>query len=218
MGVLSTVVRFRQNDCGRSDGGWGDSFRMTLRVRRIRNAGTGFAFLWGGTRNQAKGAVLIESGAYGKAAEAVREKLLAMMIFEHRIPMAGGPGGAHAGDRSAQDGLREQPTEPSRVRKLLSGATLSALAAAMTRSTTRQVVTYHTATVGILGGVVCTPVISVLAWVGMVLPQNAALHQIAPMLMTAALVWLALAIILAHACRPSRERRGSIPLSGRVLK
>ncbi len=77
---------------------------------------------------------------------------------------------------------------------------------------------YHAATASILGGVVCTPLISVVAWVGMVLPEKATLHQLAPVLMTAALVWLALAITLAHACRPARERRTSGALSDSILK
>src|SRR5690242_14177601 len=115
-----------------------------------------------------------------------------MMIFEHRIPMAGGARDARGGDQSAQDGARKPSTQPGRGPKLLASDTLSALVAALARSTTRQVVMYHAATVGILGGVVCTPLISVVAWVGMVLPAQATLHQLAPMLMTAALVWLAL--------------------------
>ena len=136
-----------------------------------------------------------------------------MMIFEHHIPMAGEPGGA----RGNNHGPSEQSNEPTRARRLLSAALFSAVISALARSTTRQVVVYHAATVGILGGVVCTPVISVLAWVGMVLPEKATLHQLAPMLMTAALVWLALAIVLAHVCRPSRQRRGSGALSNGIL-
>jgi cobalamin biosynthesis protein CobD/CbiB len=77
---------------------------------------------------------------------------------------------------------------------------------------------YHAATAGILGGVVCTPLISVVAWVGMVLPERTTLHQLAPILMTSALVWLALAIMLAHACRPARERRTSRPLADGILE
>jgi hypothetical protein len=40
----------------------------------------------------------------------------------------------------------------------------------------------------------------------MVLPARTPLHQMAPGLMTAALVWLALAIIGAHAFRPDRRQ------------
>lgn len=136
-----------------------------------------------------------------------------MMIFQHRIPLVGEPRSVRGSELSALDGASEQSVGPSRGRRALSAETFSALGAALARSTTRQVVMYHAATVGILGGVVCTPLISVVAWVGMVLPETATLHQLAPVLMTTALVWLALAIILAHACRPARERRMPGPLS-----
>src|SRR5690348_10167758 len=119
-----------------------------------------------------------------------------MMIFQHRIPLAGEPRHVSGSELSARDSASEQSAGMSRARRLFAGAAFSMLAAALTRSTTRQAVMYHAATASILGGVVCTPLISAVAWVGMVLPEQTTLHQIAPILMTAALVWLALAITL----------------------
>ncbi len=68
------------------------------------------------------------------------------------------------------------------------------------------------ANVCVLGGVVGAPCISILAWVGMALPTKAPLHQAAPTLMTGALIWLALAIVGAHAFRLDR-RDGADTLS-----
>jgi hypothetical protein len=64
------------------------------------------------------------------------------------------------------------------------------------------------ANITVLGGILAAPIVSVVAWVGMVLPTTALLHQWAPGLMTVALIWLALAIVGAHAFRQDRlERR-----------
>jgi len=57
----------------------------------------------------------------------------------------------------------------------------------------------------ILGGILAAPVVSMVAWVGMVLPGKALLHQIAPALMTTALIWLAAAIVGAHVVRLRRR-------------
>lgn len=128
-----------------------------------------------------------------------------MTIFQHRIPLSGGPRDARESGFDAQDSASEHSARSSRIRRLLTQVAHSAVVTTLTGPAARQVVVRHAATVGILGGIVCTPVISVAAWVGMVLPAQAALHQIAPALMTTALVWLALAIILAHACRPHQD-------------
>jgi hypothetical protein len=69
----------------------------------------------------------------------------------------------------------------------------------------RQWIASAAANVCILGGIIAAPVISIVAWVGMILPTKAPLHQMAPSLMTGALIWLALAIIGAHAFRVDRR-------------
>lgn len=140
-----------------------------------------------------------------------------MTIFQHRIPLAGGPRGTRESEPHAQDGASGQSADISRARRLLAQCSSSALVTALAGSTTRKIVAHHAATVGILGGIICTPVISGAAWVGMVLPAQAALHQMAPALMTTALVWLALAIILAHACRPNQERQSLGHVTDRLM-
>lgn len=53
--------------------------------------------------------------------------------------------------------------------------------------------------VAVVGGIVAAPLLSVAAWVGMVLPAGAPLHQASPALFIGAMIWLAAAFIFAHA-------------------
>lgn len=187
--------------------------------------GTGFAFQL--ATNQEHTSVALESfvgvaGARGKVAGAAREKRQAMMIFQHRIPLSGGARHSRGNDRGAQDSASEQYMEATRARRFVerrfvARTSFGALFEALAGPTTRRFVLHHAASVGILGGILCTPAISVLAWVGMVLPAKAALHQLAPVLIATALVWLALAIILAHACRPTQGRQPLDRLSEPII-
>lgn len=61
------------------------------------------------------------------------------------------------------------------------------------------------ANVCIVGGVIAAPIVSVLAWIGMVLPEQSILHHAANVLFAVALVWLALAIVGAHAQASERH-------------
>ncbi len=62
----------------------------------------------------------------------------------------------------------------------------------------------------VLGGILAAPVVSLIAWLGLVLPENTGLHRIAPVLFGAALIWLCLAILGAHARGGERGKvRGS---------
>lgn len=54
-------------------------------------------------------------------------------------------------------------------------------------------------TLCIAGGVLAAPLVSLVAWLGMVLPERSLLHQSAPVLFAASLLWLTLAIVGAHA-------------------
>lgn len=55
--------------------------------------------------------------------------------------------------------------------------------------------------IAIVGGIVAAPIISVVAWVGVILPVHAPLHQAAPPLFIGALLWMTMAFISAHARR-----------------
>lgn len=171
---------------------------------------------WCGLRELKVGRIVLvhEVGGFGKAAEAVRGESLAMMIFQHRIPWSGGlrcgdrrgPGALGAADEMPGQAL---PRDDGSSGLLLwgIGPALLALLTGQSSQAARQWLTHTAANVCILGGIVCSPFISMLAWVGMVLPTQAALHQLAPVLMTASLIWLALAIIAAHACRSDVKRK-----------
>jgi hypothetical protein len=51
----------------------------------------------------------------------------------------------------------------------------------------------------VVGGFLAAPVVSLVAWVGILLPPRIFLHQLAPTLFAIALVWVALGLISAHA-------------------
>jgi len=63
------------------------------------------------------------------------------------------------------------------------------------------------ANVCVLGGILATPVLALIAWVGILLPTSFPLHRAAPGLVVGALAWLALAIIGAHAFGVRRPPR-----------
>lgn len=53
-------------------------------------------------------------------------------------------------------------------------------------------------TVCVLGGFILAPVLTLTAWVGMVLPAHMPLHQISTLLFIVALVWIGAALVGAH--------------------
>jgi hypothetical protein len=112
------------------------------------------------------------------------------------VPGTTGSGSARGRFRGARSG-----------QQALMWNAMAALLTAATGSTTRQMLAHSLANVCILGGIVGAPIISVLAWIGMVFPDTTPLHQAAPTLMTGALIWLALAIIGAHAFRLDRREK-----------
>ncbi len=67
----------------------------------------------------------------------------------------------------------------------------------------------------VLGGVTVTPVLSILGWVGLMLPIDSALHQIATALLCVAMIWLGFALVVAHTVRGEARdqcrRRGAPP-------
>jgi len=53
----------------------------------------------------------------------------------------------------------------------------------------------------VLGGVTMTPVLSILGWVGLMLPIDSAMHQVATALLCVAMIWLGFALVVAHTLR-----------------
>lgn len=70
----------------------------------------------------------------------------------------------------------------------------------------RQGVLHVLLNVCVLGGIFAAPLVSVVAWIGLLLPSHAALHQLAPTLVCGSLIWFSLAIAGAHAFRGDRTR------------
>ena len=54
------------------------------------------------------------------------------------------------------------------------------------------------ATLCVLGGFVAAPLLTVLAWIGLVMPADAPLHHAAETIFVIAIVWLGLAFVSAH--------------------
>jgi hypothetical protein len=70
----------------------------------------------------------------------------------------------------------------------------------------------------VLGGVTMTPVLSILGWVGLMLPIDSAMHQIATALLCVAMIWLGFALVAAHTLRGDardESRRSGPPPSAR---
>jgi hypothetical protein len=81
-------------------------------------------------------------------------------------------------------------------RAKLAIATLATLLPA--RDFQRQWLGMVLANVCIVGGVVGAPAVSLMGWIGMALPARTSLHAASPILFTASLLWLCLAIVVAH--------------------
>src|SRR5262249_49619988 len=54
------------------------------------------------------------------------------------------------------------------------------------------------ATLCVLGGFMTAPLLTQLAWIGLMLPARAPLHSLASTLLVIAIIWLSLALISAH--------------------
>ncbi len=78
---------------------------------------------------------------------------------------------------------------------------------ALARMDLRRRLSEAVVTTCVFGGFVAAPLLSLLAWVGLLLPARAPLHHAAPPLFVAALVWLILAIAGAHLHDAGRKRR-----------
>jgi len=130
-----------------------------------------------------------------------------MMVSQERIDGAHRLRGQVPG---AAGSARGRLDTTQRSQQVLTWSAMGALLTAVTGPMTRRMLAHTLANVCILGGIVGAPFISMLAWIGMVLPTTAPLHQAAPTLMTGALIWLALAIIGAHAFRLDRHDKDGV--------
>lgn len=113
-------------------------------------------------------------------------------------------------DRKAHPRQRWLPTSDARGRRhavtgrwVLTAATVAA--GLLSSAAARHSAALALANVCILGGVVAAPVVSLVGWIGMLLPEHTPLHSAAPALFLAALIWLGLAFVSAHLRGAGRE-------------
>ena len=50
----------------------------------------------------------------------------------------------------------------------------------------------------VLGGFIAAPILTVVAWVGLLLPSRLPLHQLSSTLFAVALIWVAAGLLIAH--------------------
>lgn len=128
---------------------------------------------------------------------------------------ASGAGGSEAGVRDAEparaserqkdDGRHRAGRRQPRYVTWLNAALASLLlfaASPLARHWLMELVS----TVCILGGIVAAPVVSMVAWIGLVLPTQALLHRMAPALVATSLIWFCMAIVGSHALRLDQSR------------
>ena len=65
-------------------------------------------------------------------------------------------------------------------------------------STARHWIVEALATICVLGGFVAAPLLTVVAWIGFVLPDRVPLHHVSSTLFVVALLWLSVAVLGAH--------------------
>jgi hypothetical protein len=100
-----------------------------------------------------------------------------------------------------------QGAEQRLQRDLLLAGVLATLVALAGNMLVRQWLVHAILNICVLGGIFAAPLVSVLAWIGLLLPPHAPLHQLAPTLVCGSLIWFSLAIAGAHAFRrdPSND-------------
>jgi hypothetical protein len=74
---------------------------------------------------------------------------------------------------------------------------------------TRHWLAESVATVCVVGGFIAAPILTILAWVGMMLPNLFPLHRISTLLFIIAIVWLALAFFGAHLHHAHQQARNT---------
>ncbi|MBF6591952.1 MAG: hypothetical protein IVW57_15695 [Ktedonobacterales bacterium] len=77
-------------------------------------------------------------------------------------------------------------------------AALTVTAGMITSATSRHWLAIALANICIVGGILAAPLISLMGWIGLALPARAPLHTLTPVLFMTAIIWLSLAIVIAH--------------------
>lgn len=105
-------------------------------------------------------------------------------------------------------GARKVGEQSKRFVVALSVAALPILALLLSSQARHWIVEAMT-TVCVLGGFILAPVLTLVAWVGMILPTDMPLHRIATTLFLVALVWMCAALVGAHVHHGIMRRHGN---------
>jgi hypothetical protein len=121
----------------------------------------------------------------------------------------------HAADAQEWRGrLQERAQWVSRIIARAAHVALLAVGPAlalMSNASVRHWIVEMVINVAVVGGFVAAPALSLIAWVGLALPQQMPLHQASSGLFVAALVWVCIAVVIAH----MREGAGQSVQPGR---
>lgn len=107
------------------------------------------------------------------------------------------------GKKAARDG-RVQNIVPWRIWSAL--LFLLVLATSLLANATyRHWFTAALANIAIIGGILAAPIMSLIAWIGVILPVHAPLHRAAPTLFIGALLWMVMGFVSAHVRREDTD-------------
>ena len=92
------------------------------------------------------------------------------------------------------EGSRRSTERLTHITTLATGALLALAGNASLRHWLMEMA----ANVAVVGGFVAAPVLTVTAWIGLVLPESVPLHHVSTTLFVVALVWVCTAVLIAH--------------------
>ena len=103
----------------------------------------------------------------------------------------------------------EDPTGVAGRIGLLFTPAVTVSSEALRRIATRRVLLQVLTSVWILGGMIAAPLIAIVAWAGVMLPEQVPLHRVSSTLFVIAIVWIATAIASAHLLHRVHEQGDS---------
>lgn len=109
-----------------------------------------------------------------------------------------------ANTQDMRERLIEHTRDIARVGHMALLAVVPALLA-LANSQTRHWLAEAITTLCVVGGFLAAPVLTLIAWVGMILPERVPLHRASTALFVVSLVWVTVAVIAAHAHTGSRR-------------
>lgn len=147
----------------------------------------------------AENKAVLERGAY--ASSAFNTAVHPMFLFQDRKLLSHGwhAGGFATHTHSAAIRVGMASRSGASLTWQVMTAWLVAVAHLANSQVVRGKVLATISDVCVVGGVIVAPLLTMIAWIGCVLPEGSLLHQLAALFFGVALVWLCSAIIVAHA-------------------